>query len=634
MKSRIMRLAAFVLAIALLPLYGAAAETQAPAEHTVEKRTYPHLWHYDQYEEDGVNEGEINLYFVDGGDIPYTALSEYLPFLAKIISEAEFDGEAEVAYEIQSEPAAGFFLVTRPDNGSALLIDTEKDTMTFSSYDSFAQRPGSSRLVSFKEIPDPDLSQDMSAYIDLVMEAMKNGVTDEEGLNAYLAEHGVQKAEQSRTFFAAADEIYNRRGTPFTIPLADYQIDLICADGECYLPFQTMNDFLVSSHYVLYVFNGKTVIGDVSGGNLLDRAYEAEPEEMSEAFARYNFNELCLYLDYFYGLKEEHRIGSFRDYIANDTGLYAKMVSTSGADFDSAVTDLTWLFFDDGHSGFRKSSWRNEDAMRGIDFVTSMGRMGFSVRNKIRSTNALTDARQAAYPDGIPGYEEVGDTAFITFDSFSAKRRAGEYYSIEDPDNPQDTIELICYAHRQITREGSPVKNVVLDLSCNTGGSSDAALTVAAWFTGCATFVLRSTMTGAETIASYRADVNLNGYITSDPEGNGNRDPDDSLYGRYHLYCLISGKSFSCANLVPAVFEQNGGITLIGQRSGGGSNAVLPSTSASGTCFQVSGPMQISADINGSFYNVDTGVAPHVVLTKPESFYDREGLAEMIHNLK
>ena len=178
------------------------------------------------------------------------------------------------------------------------------------------------------------------------------------------------------------------------------------------------------------------------------------------------------------------------------------------------------------------------------------------------------------------------------------------------------------------------MKNVVLDLSCNTGGSSDAALAVAAWFTGCATFVLRSTMTGAETIASYRADVNLNGYITSDPEGNGNRDPDDSLYGRYHLYCLISGKSFSCANLVPAVFEQNGGITLIGQRSGGGSNAVLPSTSASGTCFQVSGPMQISADINGSFYNVDTGVAPHVVLTKPESFYDREGLVKMIRNLK
>ena len=85
---------------------------------------------------------------------------------------------------------------------------------------------------------------------------------------------------------------------------------------------------------------------------------------------------------------------------------------------------------------------------------------------------------------------------------------------------------------------------------------------------------------------------------------------------------------------MPAIFEQAGGITLIGQRTGGGSNVVLPATTASGMIFQMSGPLQITTFSNGSLYGVDTGVEPHVRLNKAESFYDREALVEMIHNLK
>ena len=85
---------------------------------------------------------------------------------------------------------------------------------------------------------------------------------------------------------------------------------------------------------------------------------------------------------------------------------------------------------------------------------------------------------------------------------------------------------------------------------------------------------------------------------------------------------------------MPAIFEQAGGITLIGQRTGGGSNVVFPASTASGMLFQMSGPLQITTYKNGSLYGVDTGVEPHIRLNKPESFYDREALVEMIHNLK
>ena len=103
---------------------------------------------------------------------------------------------------------------------------------------------------------------------------------------------------------------------------------------------------------------------------------------------------------------------------------------------------------------------------------------------------------------------------------------------------------------------------------------------------------------------------------------------------KYRLFCQTSPISFSCGNLVPAIFRQAGNVTLIGQRTGGGSNGGLPATSASGTLFQISGNLQIATVRNGAFYNVDTGIEPHVRLNYPESFYDRESLVEMIHSLK
>ena len=264
-----------------------------------------------------------------------------------------------------------------------------------------------------------------------------------------------------------------------------------------------------------------------------------------------------------------------------------------------------------------------------------LSNLGYSLTTKSAIGNRLVDARKAAYPDGVPGYEEIGDTAFVTFDAFTANRNPEAYYELENPDDPQDTIELMIYANRMVRREGSPVRNIVLDLSANSGGNSDAAIAVACWFTGEAKFSLLDTMTGAETITGYRTDLNLNGIALSDPEGgSGTFDPGDTVSGQYNLYCLTSPSSFSCGNLVPAIFERAGGITLIGQRTGGGSNVVLPATTASGMIFQMSGPLQITTYNNGSLYGVDAGVEPHVRLNHAESFYDREALVEMIHNLK
>ena len=636
MKKHLVSWSCLCLALFLaFPL--AFAETGETAAYAIEKTTYPYLYCFEEDTEPVI--GEMNLYFMDGGDVPYVALTEFLPVLAEMYNtRLKCDDGSQISYELEivrQQDSNSVFIVKRPDNGSIWFIQPGDDTMTFTNYNSFGHKPGTSALVSVTDLPDLKQTFDYSKIVLDLMYALKNG--EDTTKLQIMAAGGIRAAEDpaaEHTLFVSSNKVYNRNGKPLTMDLGKYKIDIVSRGDECYLPLQTMSDVFFSLQYIYYVFNGEKVIGDVYKGQLMDQAYEAKPADMSQKYALFNFHELCFVMDYFYGLKTEHRIDSFSDFLMLDAAAFAQLSGTDSIAFDAALTEILLQFFDDGHSAIIRNSWRS-GLPEGIEFISMLANMGYSTITKSGIGAKLTDIKKAAYPDGIPCYEEIGDTAFVTFDSFTVNRKPEEYYETELPDDPQDTIELMIHANRMVRREGSPVKNIVIDLSSNGGGNSDAAIAVASWFTGEARFSLLDTMTGAETITCYRTDLNLNGIALSDPEGgSGTYDPGDTVAGQYNLYCLISPSSFSCANLVPAIFEQAGGITLIGQRTGGGSNVVFPASTASGMLFQMSGPLQITTYKNGSLYGVDTGVEPHIRLNKPESFYDREALVEMIHNLK
>ena len=636
MKKHLVSWSCLCLALFLaFPL--AFAETGETAAYAIEKTTYPYLYCFEEDTEPVI--GEMNLYFMDGGDVPYVALTEFLPVLAEMYNtRLKCDDGSQISYELEivrQQDSNSVFIVKRPDNGSIWFIQPGDDTMTFTNYNSFGHKPGTSALVSVTDLPDLKQTFDYSKIVLDLMYALKNG--EDTTKLQIMAAGGIRAAEDpaaEHTLFVSSNKVYNRNGKPLTMDLGKYKIDIVSRGDECYLPLQTMSDVFFSLQYIYYVFNGEKVIGDVYKGQLMDQAYEAKPADMSQEYALFNFHELCFVMDYFYGLKTEHRIDSFSDFLMLDAAAFAQLSGTDSIAFDAALTEILLQFFDDGHSAIIRNSWRS-GLPEGIEFISMLANMGYSTITKSGIGAKLTDIKKAAYPDGIPCYEEIGDTAFVTFDSFTVNRKPEEYYETELPDDPQDTIELMIHANRMVRREGSPVKNIVIDLSSNGGGNSDAAIAVASWFTGEARFSLLDTMTGAETITCYRTDLNLNGIALSDPEGgSGTYDPGDTVAGQYNLYCLISPSSFSCANLVPAIFEQAGGIALIGQRTGGGSNVVFPASTASGMLFQMSGPLQITTYKNGSLYGVDTGVEPHIRLNKPESFYDREALVEMIHNLK
>ena len=238
--------------------------------------------------------------------------------------------------------------------------------------------------------------------------------------------------------------------------------------------------------------------------------------------------------------------------------------------------------------------------------------------------SSFKSQRTAAFPKGCPAYQEIGNTAYVTFDEFTVPDKSLDYYKTPATADATDTLGIIQYAHSQITRKGSPVKNVVLDLSCNGGGDSSAAMYVLGWFLGSATLNINSTITNAQASTQYKIDTNMDRAF----------DDSDTLQGRgLNLYCLASPASFSCGNLVPVTFKSSGKVKLLGEQTGGGACAVLPLSTADGTMFQISGYRRLSTVVNGSFIDVDKGAAPDFAIAKQENFYNRKALTKYINSL-
>ena len=580
-------------------------------DHEIEKKTYPLTLHLDRKVESGNR--EINLYFMNEMAVPYVAMTEYLPFVGSLYEDKE-RGISAITYQFTFS-GNSLMIARRTDNDQdEMLVNADRELVSFNDLDTFVK------------VPD-----------DVSLQGLVNiGETGIGGVSGLLKDTG---------------RSYDRYGKNIEFDLSAYSIDLVVQDGECYMPLQTANDILVARNDLLVLFNGKEVLVCEYGYDDLDDFYSAAADsdmkeafdpsgnaEASRDFTTFNYNELCFLLDQFYGLKKEHSITSF-DELFMETDLGMDIVDPDPKAFSSALKKLLKKYLDDLHSSFIRGAYLSEKTPDDDDSdeeedekkSSTLSEMGFS-SSEAMANRIINEYYRAKYnPElheedengnlkEVYSYVEVGDTAIITFDNFCDNKE--DYYKDADLENPQDTIELVAYAHSQITREGSPIRNVVLDLSCNKGGSADPAAFTAAWFQRSARFAVRDTLTNAQSICIYYADINLDGEF----------DKKDYLSG-VNLYCLISGNSFSCANLVAAACKGSNNITLLGRRSGGGSCVVLPCSTANGTIFQISGTKQVSTVMNGSFYNIDQGVEPDFVLSKMETMYDREKLVEYIHSL-
>ena len=526
---------------------------------------------------------DVTLYFLDGvTDLPYIEVNDWLSLMDNF-----FDGPGtDINYSIETDGPVVTYTRHNSDseardNGATMVIDFDKNSIDFMDYNVFCLRGNAATLLD-------------TVTMNLLNEAGEPVLLEKVDTGSF-----------------------TRYGDELIFPLSDYGIDLIMQDGLYLVPLQTMSDIVMPNTTMgSFFFNGQCVIVSADISACADLYYAAPTGDRSEALAEFGYNELCMMMDYFYGLKETHRIESF-DRLFDDIGFKGPLTGPSAEQADKAIYRLTTDFLDDNHT-----DWHGFSYLAGpLDYSAS----GAARTKLFAYLERLNAAKAQFYPDGIPGYEEIGNTAYISFDTFMNLTRNGEdYYLVEDlQDFPaEDSIALIMRAHEQIYRENSPIENVVLDLSTNLGGSESAAAFTIAWFLGEAAISGTDNMTGAMGTTTYRADVNRDGVF----------DEKDTVADK-NLFCLISPCSFSSGNLVPCVFKDSGMVTLLGRTSGGGACSILNVSTAWGTSFQISVNICASFLKNGAFYDVDRGAEPDYVLTVPDSFYDRAALTDYLNSL-
>ncbi len=237
MKNCFIRIMAFLLAFIMLPLFAFAEET---ASYALEAKTFPLRQCLDDNLEPA--ESEMTLYFVNGGDIPYVKLSEYLVFLRRLFSDMD---KGDIDFSLtSSEQFPQIFSVTRADNHSFMILNTEEDSVILSG-SNFLNDSGVTALVTVIDLPEPE-EYDVAALMELAMEMKESGQYTDEEIQA-----AVQKKEDdgSPKMFTPSGKSFNQFGEISKIYLADYSIDLIALEGECYIPMQTLSDLLLSLQY-------------------------------------------------------------------------------------------------------------------------------------------------------------------------------------------------------------------------------------------------------------------------------------------------------------------------------------------------------------------------------------------------
>lgn len=551
------------------------------------------------------------VFFNDNKSVPYLELDELFTMLREIRQPQD------PGYELTTTYGDHYYMATR-ENGEYVLIDFKSGMIVFSDYDMFGCSASAVCGGDILSTNTWQMNEDGSIKKD------ENGI---QLVNLY------KRKDAGQNFI--------RHGYSLAVPIILDGIPIYWADGKGYLPITTFADMFLAAISLSWIYNGQdlfltaktgfenTVPND-DGKTMKDIAFDVPDGNRATELAEYTYRELVMMLDGNYGLRDEHAVGNDFDQYLASVGLKSRMLKQSGTEFCEALGELTMGYFGDGHSGVTQGS-----PFAGADYkfdYKTHDNVSLSIANALSNAERYALARSSTNcvdKDGaaIP-YREIGDTAYITFDSF-VMNGTQNYYdpAIQETFKDtigSDTIALIHYANQKINRAKSPIKNVVIDLSNNGGGMADAAFYVASWVLGTCSFSTVNPLSKAQYTVGYQADVDLDGYIT---------DADHLDLSKFKAYCLITGNSFSCGNLIPALFKESGVVTLLGQQSGGGACVVEQTIAADGTVFQYSSRYRLSNVKNGSYYSIDQGITPDFTISDPNHLYNRKWLTNYINQL-
>ena len=440
-----------------------------------------------------------------------------------------------------------------------------------------------------------------------------------------------------------------------TLDYGKYGIDLRTDDSNVYFPLATIADLYTDIYMHIADYNGQQVMVAPKGAEELDNGYPASfiapilKETRTKDMATFAYNNLCFTLTNLFGypgrtllekkgLKEKGLDQALKDYGQAGTMTRELLLSTNMYDYIAGTNTLACLLNDGGHTDTNINHISKMDSS--TDFYKTMGS---TVKAKLEEFygycpeyaavkkvdddydtihSKLIEARIAKIGRGVTYYKE-GNTAYCLFNVFDCDFAAWrKFYKGEGPkptveNHPNDWLAVLLDALEKAEKDPE-VKNFVLDLSTNGGGSEDIVMVITSLMCNKAEAYNENSLLGQKQKIYYEVDRNLDGKFDE-------KDAEVKYNLRFAL--LVSPCSFSCGNMLPALMKDFG-IPLIGQRTGGGSCAVLYNPSADGFGYRYS--THRSRLMNQKGENVDPGVEPDLKLESPEEFFDFQKISQFI----
>ena len=440
-----------------------------------------------------------------------------------------------------------------------------------------------------------------------------------------------------------------------TLDYGKYGIDLRTDDSNVYFPLATIADLYTDIYMHIADYNGQQVMVAPKGAEELDNGYPASfiapilKETRTKDMATFAYNNLCFTLTNLFGypgrtllekkgLKEKGLDQALKDYGQAGTMTRELLLSTNMYDYIAGTNTLACLLNDGGHTDTNINHISKMDSS--TDFYKTMGS---TVKAKLEEFygycpeyaavkkvdddydtihSKLIEARIAKIGRGVTYYKE-GNTAYCLFNVFDCDFAAWrKFYKGEGPkptveNHPNDWLAVLLDGLEQAAKDPE-VKNFVLDLSTNGGGSEDIVMVITSLMCNKAEAYNENSLLGQKQKIYYEVDRNLDGKFDE-------KDAEVKYNLRFAL--LVSPCSFSCGNMLPALMKDFG-IPLIGQRTGGGSCAVLYNPSADGFGYRYS--THRSRLMNQKGENVDPGVESDLKLESPEEFFDFQKISQFI----
>ncbi|WP_029608663.1 S41 family peptidase [Mycoplasma simbae] len=410
------------------------------------------------------------------------------------------------------------------------------------------------------------------------------------------------------------------------INLNKYNIDVLSEGDNLFLPISVFNLMFCSPNYYNLQFNGSKFLG-VDYKYSRARFDSNMPQEYIDFYRKgiadtkqsrlNNYNFMALLFDNYYGLANSffssNNATDFYEYTQN-IGIKNKLLSTDYNVYKEAYQDFIYGKLNELHSRIISKSFAEKSgtvvSYDGRD--KSQKRTQFSQRRDqlemLREQNNINSRVVHIYDD----------TARIVFNSFEV----GDKDELKQDDKWRyDTYWLFDAALAKIknSENASKIKNIVLDISLNGGGSSAALQKSLGFLTNKPVHLyIQDRLSQKYDDLSFVTDTNRDGKYNS-YDG----------YTQYNWFVLAGLNTFSAANLFTHVAKADKLATVIGNKSGGGMFAILPTVLPDGTNIDISSSTAYSGksnskptDVNELPYTED-GVEPDIYLNYEDYYSTR-----------